>query len=284
MIHGFGEISGMKLLQVGSGSGGMPVLDLVARDVRITAVTLIEPDHYQAHNVVRHIFPASGVGQTKVELAKAWLHERRPELVVRCLHADLLDPAFADEFSQEAAGAQIGICAVDNEPAKFAWDALMRGARIPWTLGEVLSGGIGGFVHWFRPDGPCYGCVASFLQRAVSAPVSGTPDYSQVGGPVVETTIPASAAAIHVIASLHAQLTLELLNNPTGFDPGFTSLLFTMQKVPDMFEEAYRPYRFTIPRADDCLICASTVPAASISAEELDVELDKALARLGHAG
>ena len=158
----------------------------------------------------------------------------------------------------------------------------MRRAGLPWTLGEVLSGGIGGFVHWFRPGGPCYGCVASFLQRTVEAP-AGQPDYSQPGGPVQETSIPASAASSHVIASLHAQITLEYLENSATYDPGFTSLLFALQKVPGMFEEAFRPYRFSIPRADDCLICAPTAPAASPTAEELDVELDRALARLAHA-
>ena len=62
----------------------------------------------------------------------------------------------------------IGICAADNEPAKFHFDMLMRRHQKPWTLGEVLSGGIGGFVHWFNPGGPCYGCVASHLRRSVT--------------------------------------------------------------------------------------------------------------------
>src|SRR3981081_1289550 len=35
------------LLQVGAGSGGMPVLDMVCRDPRIARVTLIEPDLYK---------------------------------------------------------------------------------------------------------------------------------------------------------------------------------------------------------------------------------------------
>ncbi len=159
----------------------------------------------------------------------------------------------------------------------------MRRSGLAWTLGEVLSGGIGGFVHWFRPGGACYGCVASFLQRTVAAPSNGQPDYSQPGGPVEETAVPASAASIHAIAALHAQITLDFLAEPASYNPGFTSLLFTLQKVPGMFEDAFRADRFTIPRADDCLICASTVPAASTSTEELDVELDLALTRLGHA-
>ena len=45
------------LLQVGAGSGGMPVLDMLCREPAITHVTLIEPDIYKPHNVDRHLFP-----------------------------------------------------------------------------------------------------------------------------------------------------------------------------------------------------------------------------------
>ena len=62
-------------------------------------------------------------------------------------------------------------------------------------------------------------------------------------------------ASIHAIASLHALVTLDLLDDPAGYAPGFTSLLLTLQRVPDVFEEAFRPYRFRVPRAADCLIC-----------------------------
>src|SRR5260370_33955036 len=114
------------LLQVGAGSGGMPVLDLVCRDPRITGVTLIEPDIYKPHNVERHLFPPSGVGEPKAELAERWLKERRPDLQVRLLVCDLFDANAQDEIEREAAAADIGICAADNEPAQYHWDALMR--------------------------------------------------------------------------------------------------------------------------------------------------------------
>ena len=67
------------LIQVGAGSGGMPVLDMVCRDPRVTRVTLIEPDVYKPHNVERHLFPASAVGELKADLAKHWLLDRRPD-------------------------------------------------------------------------------------------------------------------------------------------------------------------------------------------------------------
>ena len=271
------------LIQVGAGSGGMPVLDMLCRDPRLTRVTLIEPDVYKPHNVERHLFPPSGVGQRKADLAERWLMERRPDLDVRLLVCDLLASEMQGPIEAAARSADIGVCAADNEKAKYHWDALMRRTGKPWTLGEVLSGGIGGFVHWFAPGGPCYGCVASHLKRSVAVDDPKPPDYSAPGGPVMETTLPASKASIEAIASLHALITLDLLADPPGYAPGFTTLLLTLRRVPKVFDEAFRPYRFRVARADHCLICrAPAADHASASPEELDVALDQALARLGN--
>ncbi len=268
------------LFQVGAGSGGMPVLDAVAREEAVTRVTIVEPDLYKPHNVYRHLFPASAVGRPKGELAAEWLRERRPDLEVRVLACDLLDPKVQADLQDVAAACDIGVCAADNEPAKFHFDRLMRRAGKPWTLGEVLSGGIGGFVHRFVPGGPCYGCVASHLQRTVSVDNAKAPDYSQPGGPIQETTIPASKASIAAVAGLHALLTLDLL---VGDDPGFTTLLLPLKRVEGVFAEPYRPFRFQIPRAAECLICrAETSAAPQMAAEDLDVALDQALARLAN--
>jgi molybdopterin/thiamine biosynthesis adenylyltransferase len=268
------------LIQVGAGSGGMPVLDMVCRDPRVRRVTLIEPDLYKAHNVERHLWPPAAVGRLKGDLAREWLRERRPDLDVRVLACDVTDPGRKAEIEEAAADADLGVCAADNEVAKYHWDALMRRHARPWTLGEVLSGGIGGFAHRFVPGGPCYGCVASHLQRGPKVDAAPAPDYSQPGGAVAEVTVPASMASIHAVAGLHALLTLGLLDGPEA-DPGFTTLLLTLKRVPGVFDEAFRPYRFRIPRSADCLICRAG-PAPS-SPEELDVALDQALARLGDA-
>ncbi len=274
-----------RIVQVGAGSGGMVVLDLVGRDPRVTAITLIEPDVYKPHNVERHYFGPEACGEFKAELAKQWLKARRPDLKVRTLICDVMDPAHQPAIEEAVAAAHLGICAVDQEPAKYHWDALMRKHRRPWTLGEVLSGGIGGFIHRFVPDGPCYGCVASFLQRSIEVEKPLTPDYAQPGGAVQETTIPASKASIHAIASLHAVVTLGMLEPQglpsLGVAPDFTSLLMTLQQVPDVFDEALRPHKFRIPRSADCLICRPD--PAPASSEDLDVALDQALARLGNA-
>src|SRR5436305_8772721 len=102
----------------------MPVLDMLCRDPRITAVTLVEPDVYKPHNVERHLFPLAAVGEPKAELAERWLKARRPDLEVRVLLCDLTDPAAEEDVEQAAAAADLGVCAADNEPAKFHWDGL----------------------------------------------------------------------------------------------------------------------------------------------------------------
>ncbi len=275
------------LIQVGAGSGGMPVLDLVCRDARVRRVTLVEPDDYKAHNVERHLFAADAVGRAKGELAREWLRARRPDMDVVLLTCNLCDPAWQTAIEEAVHSADLGVCAADNEPAKYHWDGLMRRHAKPWTLGEVLSGGIGGFVHRFTPGGPCYGCVASHLQRAApEQKPAAAPDYSQPGGAVPEVTVPASRASIHAIASLHALVTLSLLPSADpSVDPddhgyeAFTSVLLALRKVPDVFDEAFRPYRFRVPRRADCLICQA--PPTPTSPEELDVALHQALARLG---
>ena len=146
----------MHLFQVGAGSGGIVVLDLICRDSRISGITLVEPDVYSHQNVHRHLFPNPAVGRLKADVAAEWVYQRRPDLRINTIIADLTDPARAGEFGAASAAGDIGICAVDNEPAKYAFDALLRAAGKPWTLGEVLSGGIGGWPP-VRPGGACYG-------------------------------------------------------------------------------------------------------------------------------
>lgn len=272
-----------SVLIVGAGSGGVVVLDHVARDPAVARIVLVEFDTYKAHNVYRHLFPASAVGRPKADLAAEWVRGFRTDVEVETVAADVTDPERQADLAQIAAACDVGVCAVDNEPAKYAFDALMRVAGKPWTLGEVLSGGIGGWVHRFVPGGPCYGCVASHLQRNVAEErAAPPPDYSNPGAAIAETTVPANKASIGVIASLHAVATLEALaaardTERSPSEPPHSSVLMSLARVPGVFDEAFRTYRFRIPRAPGCLVCGS----ASVPPGDLDVALAEALDRLG---
>ena len=170
--------------------------------------------------------------------------------------------------------ADLTVCAVDGEAAKYACDELFRTAGKPWTLGEVLSGGVAGWVHRFQPGGPCYGCVASRLGRELPQgdPLHPRADYADPAGRV-ETTVPASKASIAAIAALHALVTLDLLTEPAALAG---SWLLPLTVVPEVFPERFRGRRFDTARNADCLICRPT-PAGG----DLDALVDAALTRLG---
>lgn len=265
----------LHILQVGVGSGGILTLDFLLRDPRLTHLTLLDPDVYKPHNVHRHLFAPSCIGRPKVELAADWVREHRPDIDVNAIAMDLLDPDSQPEIELLIEACDLGICAVDNERAKYHFDHRMQFFRKPWTLGEVLSGGIGGWAHRFVPGGPCYGCVAAHLRREVKEEETPPPpDYTS---PVrEETTIPASKASIAAIAGLHANVTLEMFEN---FELPPLSVLLALKAVPGVFETAYRTYRFAIPRSPTCLLCSA--PSTPVSGESLDEALDNALARLG---
>lgn len=263
----------MHVVQVGVGSGGIAVLDLVARDDRVTRLTLIDPDTYQPHNVHRHLFRAGAVGRLKVELAAEWVTGVRPGLAIDVWPVDVTSPAEQGRLRELVGICDVGVCAVDAERAKYHFDELFRRAGRPWTLGEVLSGGVGGWVHRFKSGGPCYGCVASHLQRAIPAahadPAAPPTDYADPVRPV-----PANKASVAAIAALHALATLELLAGPAES----ASWLMPLAVVPDVFPEPFRGRRLTIPRDPACLVCADR---SAPSGAALDAAVDDALGRLG---
>ena len=265
----------MRLVQVGVGSGGIAALDTLARDPRLTHLTLIDPDRFEPRNAARHLFGPGHAGRLKVDLARDWLAEARPDLAVEAWPIDVTTSAERQRISQALTEADVALCAVDGEPAKYACDELFRTARKPWTLGEVLSGGVAGWVHRFIPGGPCYGCVASRLGRAMPAgdPLHPRPDYADPAGVRPETSVPASKASIAVVAGLHALLTLELFGDLAA--PA-VSWLLPLTVVPDLFPERFRGRRFDTARRADCLICGESVPKG-----DLDALVDAALTRLG---
>ena len=264
----------MRLVQVGVGSGGIALLDSVARDPRVSHVTLIDPDSFEARNAARHLFGPRAAGRSKVELARDWLADIRPDLAVEAWPIDVTSTPERPRISHALRAADVAICAVDGEAAKYACDELFRAANIPWTLGEVLSGGVAGWVHRFASGGACYGCVASRLGRELPRgdPLHPRADYADPGGQP-GTTVPASKASVAAIAALHALVTLDLLDDKNA---AAGSWLIPLSVVPELFPERFRGRKFETARSADCLICRAA-PAGG----DLDALVDAALTRLG---
>ena len=241
------------LVQVGLGSGGMSVIDMLVRDMRISKLTLIEPDLLKPHNLLRHLLSADNIGKPKLLSAVKWLNDRNSNLEIISIQAFLQDPEKQEQINCAIKGADFGVCAVDNEEAKYHWCSLMRQHGIPWTLGEVLSGGIGGFVHTFVPGGPCYACACTYLKReGPKDSKDSKPDYSNPSGEVEEARIPASYASIQAIASLHALATMDVLDGKIIS----SSFLLPLQKVEGIFSESLKKIVVNITKNESCLFCS----------------------------
>ena len=195
---------------------------------------------------------------------------------------DLLDPATARRIGSRGGIVRHRRLCRRQRAGQVSLGRPDAAAAKPWTLGEVLSGGIGGFVHWFVPGGPCYGCVASHLQRTVSGGQShGRPTTRSPAAPVPETTIPASMASIHAIASLHALVTLELLADPARTTtPASRACCSRCSGCRTCSRR--RSGRTVSVSALGGLLDLPGRPSAVSPSEELDVALDQALARLGN--
>ena len=96
------------LFQVGAGSGGMVVLDLLCREPSVRRIVLLEPDVYKSHNVHRHYFGIEQVGRRKVDLAAEWIRQFRSDLEVVPLAIDLLDRPDRPKSSGSSPGATSG--------------------------------------------------------------------------------------------------------------------------------------------------------------------------------
>lgn len=261
------------LVQVGLGSGGMAVLDLVLKDPRITKCTLIEPDVFKQHNLQRHLFGMDALGVSKAKKAAEWIQNRRPDLDLRVFSSPLQECSKGLVFLPDTKMVTVGICAVDNEAAKYFWCAWMREHKISWTLGEVLSGGIGGFVHVFNPVGPCYGCVCSHLKR--EGPVDGPEekvDYNQPTSENPTMRISATFSSIMHIASIHALKTLEILDGTEDSH----SMLMPMKKVEGVFDNPWNAIGLKIPKNPDCYFCKKD----DTSGLDVDAELARKIREL----
>ncbi|NBR05769.1 MAG: ThiF family adenylyltransferase [Planctomycetes bacterium] len=261
------------LVQVGLGSGGMSVIDMLVRDIRISKLTLIEPDILKPHNLSRHLLGSDSVGNSKLLSAVKWLKDRNRNLEIISIDAFLQEPEKQAQINNAIKGADLGVCAVDNEEAKYHWCSLMRHHCIPWTLGEVLSGGIGGFIHTFVPGGPCYACACTYLKReGPKESKDSKPDYSHPSGQVEEARIPASFASIQTIAALHALATIDLLDAKIKS----YSFLLPLQKVDGIFSESLKKIVVNISKNESCLFCRGEVKVVN----DVDDLLQKKLKEL----
>ncbi|MDA8192672.1 MAG: HesA/MoeB/ThiF family protein [Thermaerobacter sp.] len=154
------RLAASRVAMVGMGGLGNPVaLYLAAQGVG--ALTLIDPDQVQAHNLGRQIlFAPSDVGQSKVNAAQRALRRTAPNCTI-VTHETALR---AENISDLLEGSDLVIDGLDRAAPRMILNRWAVASAIP-----VLFGGAIGYeaqVFGVRGGKPCLYCLFGELQGA----------------------------------------------------------------------------------------------------------------------
>lgn len=147
-------------LVVGCGSIGGAAAETLAR-YGLGRVSLVDPDRFLWHNVVRHVLPDKFVGRRKVDALKEHLGEQWPNQTLTTYPLDVVEDAHLIRPLLD--GIDVVVCAADGIAPRRVVSHLARRAGKPAVLACVLHSGAIGEVLRLRPT-PRFGCLA--CQRA----------------------------------------------------------------------------------------------------------------------
>lgn len=170
------KLSAAKVLVVGAGGLGSPVLEYLA-GAGIGTLGIVDADIVSISNLHRQVIhPENRVGINKAESAALRLKELNSEILVNTYPFML-----SDENAEEIIRSYdfVVIC-VDNFEARFLINDLCVKLKIPFCNGGIIQ--MNGQVMTYVPgQGPCYRCIFEDVPESGSVPSS-----SQVGviGPV----------------------------------------------------------------------------------------------------
>ena len=152
---GVAKLAAAHVVLVGMGGIGCPALQYLAA-AGIGRLTLIDGDAVDLSNLQRQtLFTPADVGQSKAEVAAAWVRRFDSELQVTGL-AQRLTP---DNAATLLAGADVVLDGTDNFATRLLVSDTLTALHIPLVSAAIgrFQGQIGTFRGWL-PDAPCYRC------------------------------------------------------------------------------------------------------------------------------
>lgn len=160
---------------IGAGSVGSYGAELLTM-CGVGNFILVDPDHLEGHNIVRHAANLRHVGQAKVKAVADLLHQRNPRAKVKLVVGDVLKNLACLEK------ANLVLVCVDSEPVKQQINmALLRMKKVALYAG-VHEKGRGGDVCIVYPDqGACYACLAQDIRGMVVKDQPQDLDYGIIG-------------------------------------------------------------------------------------------------------
>ncbi|HLY26917.1 MAG TPA: ThiF family adenylyltransferase [Aggregatilineales bacterium] len=269
------RLAGKSVAIVGLGSGG----GFVAQTLAMSGVgrfVLIDDDHIEASNVVRHVADSRYLQMPKVEGVADLIRHRNPQAEVQPVFGRLSDSLDALD------GVDLIISGVDGERAKYEINVAARARGLTAVYAGVYERGEGGDVVLIRPtpDSPCYACWAERLRENVAEaiPSESELDYGMIGP---DGTIAAEPGLwLHVVRVAAAQADIALNELLLGLPihrefPANTVILANVEL--EVFEgiviPPYSAQWIDVARNRECLVCGDSHKAAAQSLDELAGDL-----------
>jgi molybdopterin/thiamine biosynthesis adenylyltransferase len=177
-IPGFDQkvFSRSRVLCIGAGGIISQIAPTLVRK-GIGGITLLDDDIVEPSNLNRQRFYISDVGKNK---AVALAHNLEPECI-----AETEITGIPLRFEEAVArgidlSCNVGICGVDNNPARVAASKYLRAAGVPVIFAAVSRDGDHGYVFVQTKDGACVGCMFPDMVNDDRYPCPGTPAIADI--------------------------------------------------------------------------------------------------------
>lgn len=166
-VAGQRALSEARVALIGAGGLGAPIALYLAA-AGVGHISLIDDDVVERSNLQRQVIHQdAGIGQRKVDSAKAMLEALNPRIDVQ-VHATRVVAANVEAL---LGGHDLVIDGADNFATRYLLNAACRQLRIPLVYGAVHR--FTGQVSVFDPnraDSPCYRCLFPEPPSAAEAP------------------------------------------------------------------------------------------------------------------
>jgi molybdopterin/thiamine biosynthesis adenylyltransferase len=259
-----------RVLVIGLGSGGFPVLQHIAMSGWRRFV-LVDPDTLDEKNLVKHPALRADIGRSKVGIAADWLGDRVPGCEV-ATYRQAIEDFDAQQLRRLAEDSDYVVSATDSNAVRHIVNDLCITAASPMSLGLVHRGGTGGTVLAYRPESTgCYACLESVaegldgLPSDTDLPVTELEQEMVYGRRIKGYAAAGLSADIGLVAALHAQLTIaELLALETKGSSNLPQLEATWLSVRIRFQDAWnwRVDEIRLPPIDGCVSCGRSIVQA----------------------
>lgn len=239
-------------LVVGLGSGGSTVALELAK-AGVGRFTLIDPDHVDLTNLIRHECDDRYVGWNKAEAVADLMRRRNPEVAIDICPSDAFD--LGTRLEEIVTSVDLVAACTDGESPKNLLNRLSTMASIPAVYGGVYERASGGeVIRCFGGAGDaCYACVTSVLKDEIPAPDPGELDYGLVASDGTVTGAPGLGLDVRIVALIHAKICLLTLMGAE--EPSGNVVLFGTTRVDGLFPAPFASALLQISPQEGCLVC-----------------------------